>query len=303
MTIQSEDMAVFLAVVREGSFGRAAHSLLVSQPSVSERIARLERDVGAPLFHRSTRGATLTPAGDAFLPYAQRTVALLDDASSAVRALDAAPRLRVAVHSTFAHRVVPLVLEALGSLRRSIKIRDAHSDSIVAMLIDGASDLGFVVPCARPRALQFTPLPSDPIVAVTAPSHPLAGKEVGFEDLADTRLAFNRFGTGADEFVRRLGIAGIPEWRWTECSDAVTALHLAAEHEHVALVTRSLAEGSIRRSGTVALRLRGLPRWSVPLTLAYRRTDREDPAVCAVTSAVRRLGRRGRSAPAVSGSA
>ena len=71
----------------------------------------------------------------------EMVIKLLNDAlaTEVVRALDAAPQLRVAVHSTFAHRVVPLVLEALGSLRRCVKIRDAHSDSIVAMLIDGAA--------------------------------------------------------------------------------------------------------------------------------------------------------------------
>ncbi len=300
MTIQTDDMTLFLAVVREGSFGRAAHARLVSQPAVSERIARLERDAGARFFRRSTRGTTLTPAGEAFLPYAERTMALLEDAADAVRALDAAPRLRVAVHTTFAHRVVPMVLAALGSLHRSVKIRDAHSDHIIAMLIDGACDVGFVVPGARPRPLHFAPLPSDPVVAVVGPSHPLAGRQVAFEDLADTRIAFNRFGTGADEFVHRLGVAGIAEWRWTECSDAVTALHLAAAHDHVALVTRSLAELSARAEGTVALRLRGLPRWHVPLTLACRRTDREDPALRAITSAVSQTLRTShRSAPAV----
>ena len=100
MTIQTDDIAVFLAVVREGSFGRAASSLLVSQPAISDRVARLEHEVGASLFHRSTRGATLTPAGDAFVPYAERTIDLLDDAAATLHALDEAPRLRVAVHAT-----------------------------------------------------------------------------------------------------------------------------------------------------------------------------------------------------------
>ena len=87
MTIQTDDMAAFLAVVREGSFGRAASSLLVSQPAISDRMARLEREVGTSLFHRSTRGAALTPAGDAFLPYAERTVDLLEDAAATLQAL------------------------------------------------------------------------------------------------------------------------------------------------------------------------------------------------------------------------
>ena len=297
MTIQTEDITCFLAVVREGSFGRAASSLLVSQPAVSDRIARLERDAGAPLFRRSTRGVTLTPAGEAFVPYAVRTVELLDDAVTTIGALDEAPRFAVAVHTTFAHRAVDLVLGSLEPLRRSIKLRDAHSDTIVAMLLDGACDVGFIVPGTRPPALRFAALPPDPVVAVVASAHPLAGRPATFEELAEHRVAFNRFGSGAVEFVARLRASGVPESRWTECSDAVTALHLAAHHGHVAMVTASLVGGHAAGAGVVPLSVRRFPRWTMPLTLAYRHGDRDEPAVAAVRSAVARLGRGRRAAP------
>jgi DNA-binding transcriptional LysR family regulator len=291
MAIQTEDIAFFLAVVRDGSFGRAASSLFVSQPAVSERIARLEREAGAPLFSRSSRGATLTLAGEAFLPYAERTLDLLDDAVTTVQALDEAPRLRVAVHTTFAPRVVPLVLGALGTMHRSVKVRDAHSDTIIAMLIDRACDIGFVVPSARPGPLRFHPLPPDPVVAVVAPEHPLSGRVRTFAELAGHRVAFTRFGNGSEQFVERLRRAGVAEWNWTECSDAVTALHLAVRHGHVAMVTGSLADVHTRSGGVELLRLRPRPRWTMPLTLACRRGDEDDPALAAVRAAVARLAR------------
>jgi DNA-binding transcriptional LysR family regulator len=291
MDLQTNDMAAFLAVVREGSFGRAASSLLVSQPAISDRMARLERTAGAPLFVRTARGAALTPAGEAFLPYAERTLALLDDAVTTMRSLDEAPRFRVAVHTTFAHRVVPLVLGAIDSMRRSVQVRDAHSDAIVAMLLDGACDVGFVVPAARPRPLRFTSLPPDQVVAVVAPSHPLCGTNAGDNDLAGSRVAFNRFGTGADTFVERLRRAGVPSSDWTECSDAVTALHLAETEGHVAMVTKSLADARVSSHGVELLSLHPVVRWNMPLTLAHRRSDDAEPAVAAVRAAVSRLGR------------
>jgi DNA-binding transcriptional LysR family regulator len=295
MDIQTDDIAVFLAVVREGSFGRAASSLLVSQPAVSERIARLERATATSLFRRSARGATLTQAGEAFLPYAQRTVALLDDAVETVRSLDEAPRLRVAVHTTFAHRMVPLVLQSLATVRRSIKIRDAHSDAIIAMLMDGACDLGFVVAGARPRPLRFTSLPPDPVVPVVSPSDALVNRILAFTDLIGHRVAFNRFGDGAEQFVGRLRAAEVPEWDWTECSDAVTALHLAAFHAHVAFVPQSLAEVH-QKAGTVEfLRLRPRVHWNMPLTMACRASDAGDPAIAAVRAGIGRLLSRPRS--------
>ena len=64
MNPQTIDIEAFIEVVEKGSFGRAAGSMLVSQPSISDRIARLERAVGAGLFARRARGVVLTPAGE-----------------------------------------------------------------------------------------------------------------------------------------------------------------------------------------------------------------------------------------------
>ena len=292
MTIQTDDIAAFLAVVREGSFGRAASSLLVSQPAISDRMARLELEVGSRLFHRTTRGATLTPAGDAFVPYAERTIDLLDDASQTLHALDEAPRLRVTVHATFAHRVVPLVLRSLEGLHRSVKVRDAHSDAIITALLDGACDAGFIVPGARPRQLRFVTLPPDPVVAVVAPSHPLAGRSASMHNLTGHRVAFNRFGPGAAEFVDRLRKAGVPEWSWTECSDTITPLHLAIQDGHVAMVTKSLADVHTAHGAVSRLDLRPHLRWTVPLTYAYRSSDDADPGIAAIRAAVEGLPRR-----------
>jgi DNA-binding transcriptional LysR family regulator len=283
MAIETNDLAVFLAVVREGSFGRAASTMLVSQPAVSERIARLEREVGAELFTRGARGVALTPAGERLVPYASRARGLLDEAAEAVRAVDDAPPLRIAVHVTFAHRAVPLVLDAIGGLRRRIKVRDAHSDEIVVMLLDGVADIGFVLGGARPRPLRFIPLPADPVICVCAPDHPLAARRtVSLRALGDHRVALNRWGTGATAFLDRLRAAGAPEWRWTECSDAVTAMGLARHNDHVALVTTSIAADELEAHSLVRLQLRPEPRWSVPLVLVHRERDQLEPAVAAV---------------------
>ncbi len=288
MSLQTDDLAAFLAVAREGSFGRAASALLVSQPAVSERMARLEREVGSTLFVRGARGSTLSPAGERLLPYATRTLALLTEAAETVRAVDGAPRLRVAVHVTFAHRVVPLVLAALGAQRRRVTLRDAHSDEIIAMLLDGVADVGFVVPVARPRPLHFLALPSDPVLCVGSAAHSLARRRITLADLAhdEHRLAFNRWGDGAAAFVERLQAAGVPEWRWTECSDALTALELARTHHHIAFVPASVAAEPIGSGELVQLDLRPAPKWRMPLVLAHRVSDEGDPVIAALRAAV-----------------
>jgi DNA-binding transcriptional LysR family regulator len=293
MPIEAQDMVVFVTVVRDGSFGRAAASLMISQPAVSERVVRLERLVGATLFTRGNRGATLTPAGERLLPYAQRTIDLLDEAGNAVRSRDEPPRLRVGVHSTFAHRAVPIVVEAVDQLPRSLKFRDAHSEEIIAMLLDGVIDVGFVLPGTPPRGLRFVPLPPDPVVCVSSPDHVLAGRaSVPLAALADTYVALNAWGDQAAAFLAELERCDVGEWRWRECSDANTALRLARHHSHVAMVTESsaaddLAAGTLRR-----LALRPAPKWTVPLALAYRVGEQGDPAIAAIIGTVAAQERR-----------
>jgi DNA-binding transcriptional LysR family regulator len=82
-------MSYWLAVVEEGSFTRAALRMHVSQPSLSQQIRLLEREIGGELLERLPRSVRLTAAGKAFLPHAQTAVRAAERARHAARsALD-----------------------------------------------------------------------------------------------------------------------------------------------------------------------------------------------------------------------
>jgi DNA-binding transcriptional LysR family regulator len=70
--MQFQQLAYFVAVARTRHFTRAAELSRVAQPSLSKQIRSLERELGAPLFSRARGNITLTPAGEALLPLAQR---------------------------------------------------------------------------------------------------------------------------------------------------------------------------------------------------------------------------------------
>ncbi len=181
------------------------------------------------LFERGARGTSLTPAGSRFLPYAERVLDLLDEATREVHAVERARPLRIGVHTTFAHRAVPLVLDAIGQPPPKLTVRDAHSDQVIAMLLDGVIDVGFVLPGARPPQLRFVRLPADPVVPVCSPYHDLAGAHrLTLAALQDRAIALNRWGAGAELFTDQLLAAGVAEDQITECSDGVTVLRLAA---------------------------------------------------------------------------
>ena len=100
MTLDLRDLEVFLAVERQGSFSRAASELLVSQPAVSERIRHLERVVGTEVFERTTRGASLTPAGEQLLPFAKRCAAIAAGGAVPIGDFDVGPARGIGVERT-----------------------------------------------------------------------------------------------------------------------------------------------------------------------------------------------------------
>jgi DNA-binding transcriptional LysR family regulator len=265
----------------------------MTQPSVSERVAGLERSVGTALFQRTTRGATPTAAGTRFGGYAQRCVALADEAVAA--ALDEArtPWLRVAVHTTFAHRVVPIVVEVADQIACRLVVHDAHSDEVQHLVLDGRADVGFVLPGPLPRGLAELALAPDPVVCVTRPEHALARRRsVRVADLASSRVALNAWGGGADAFIRALEAARLPAASLRRVSDAGTAALLALAHGHVAVVTRSTVEADLTRGELVTLPVRDLGRWNVPLAATYRSARARERVVGAVLDAARRSAKR-----------
>jgi DNA-binding transcriptional LysR family regulator len=77
-------MEVVIAVAEEGGFSAAARRLHVVQSAVSGTVRTLERELGAPLFQRTTHRVSLTPAGQAFLPAARATLQAAEEARAAV---------------------------------------------------------------------------------------------------------------------------------------------------------------------------------------------------------------------------
>jgi DNA-binding transcriptional LysR family regulator len=294
MPLTSTDLHVFDAVVTAGSFGRAATALQLSQPAVSERIARMEAVLQVELFVRSPRGVIPTAAGELLVPFAKRQATLLDDAVDAARTTARIRRLVVAVHSTFTADIAPAVLDGLGGLERRIEFREAHSEQIVPLVAEGSADVGFVVPSTLPRGLIGHRLPDDPIVAVVAPTHPLApaaGRaRVRFDDLAGHLVAIASWGAGAATLHDLLAARrDAPQLRRV-VPDPRTALLLAGRHGHVAFVARSAARHEVLDGGLVELRIDEMPDWRLEVDVIHR-VGTSDEAVLRIVPRVLRPDR------------
>jgi DNA-binding transcriptional LysR family regulator len=85
----------FVAIAEEGSLGRAAERLHISQPPLTRQLRSLEDELGAPLFERTPKGVRLLPTGAAFLSHTRRILADLDAAVASVRQSSNEPEERL----------------------------------------------------------------------------------------------------------------------------------------------------------------------------------------------------------------
>ncbi|MFD9857940.1 LysR family transcriptional regulator [Streptomyces alboflavus] len=189
--MELQQMRYVVAVAETNSFTRAAERCLVVQSALSHQIARLEKELGARLFERTSRRVRLTPAGAAFLPAARQCLDAAERAAAEVAAAvgEVRGRLAVGLIPTVAAVDVP---GALRDFRRQypqvrISLRVGASDDLIEQVREGALDVAFLgLPTtARPQGVAAHELARDRLVAVVAPDHPLAGQaSVGLRRLA-----------------------------------------------------------------------------------------------------------------------
>jgi DNA-binding transcriptional LysR family regulator len=150
--VDTRQIRYFLAVVEHGGFGRAAAALNVAQPTMSQSVKSLERDLGTALFHRASHGVTLSAAGRAFLGPARVLIRDVAVAGEAVGGRPAHDVLEIVASAPLgAHPGAELVG---GFLRAhpgiSISLDRDTDDALLARVRDGVSELGLVhLPAAR----------------------------------------------------------------------------------------------------------------------------------------------------------
>jgi DNA-binding transcriptional LysR family regulator len=181
--MDQQQLATFDRIVRDGSFNRAARALNISQAAVSGRIQALESEIGGPLFARGGRGVTLTEAGESFLPYARRALALLTEGAEAARNAGTGRHGRVtvgAIDSITDGLLVPVVARYRAARPDvTVSVRTGHTPQILQELADGIVRLGLVTWEYVSGTVEVEALVRfrEPLVAVVAPGHPLASRD------------------------------------------------------------------------------------------------------------------------------
>lgn len=198
--MQLQQLRYFVAVAEARHFTHAAELVHVSQPSLSQQIRALEKELGAELFSRARGNIALTEAGEALLPLARRILADADTARHEVQELVQLRRGRVRLGATpsLCTGLLPDVLRAFHDRHPGIQllIDEGGSHDLVRRLARGALDLALVVlplPPASP-ALTTVELLREDLVVVSSAVSPAPRDPVQISDLRDQPLVMFRHG-------------------------------------------------------------------------------------------------------------
>ncbi|MFJ5271862.1 LysR family transcriptional regulator [Streptomyces sp. NPDC088358] len=200
--MQFQQLQYFVAVAETRHFTRAAELVHVAQPSLSQQIRSLERELGADLFLRARGNITLTDAGEALLPLARRILADADTARHEVQELAQlrSGRVRLGATPSVCTGLLPDVLRAFHDRYPGIRllIEEGGSHDLVRELARGALDLALVVlPLPTPSpALTTVELLREDLVVVSSPKSPAPGRgrTVRIPDLEGERMVMFRHG-------------------------------------------------------------------------------------------------------------
>lgn len=203
-------MRYVLAVAEHENFSLAAQVCHVGQPALSQQIAKLERELGVALFHRSSRGATLTQAGEEFVRRAREILQLSEALGSEMSFYAGLRRgmLNLGIITSLQCIDFGGLLSAFCASYPEISANIVQSGThdLVQQLVERKIDLAFLnrPVSGLPAGIEFQKLGEDHYHLAVSDDHPLAGREqVSLAELKHERFIFHQTGQVAAQLCLR----------------------------------------------------------------------------------------------------
>ncbi|TDD68460.1 LysR family transcriptional regulator [Jiangella aurantiaca] len=195
-------VTTFLAIVDNRGFGRAAELLHCSQPTVSNHVAALERELGASLLHRNRRPVELTQAGMAFLPHARALAREVEAARGSVAEVLGLRRgtVTLGAYASATAGYVPDLLESFHAQYPGVTVQllEARADDLARAALSGQIELMLrpTTPPLSEATFSSKPLWRERYQVVLHPAHPLAEQAgaLPLEALAEHELIMTGHG-------------------------------------------------------------------------------------------------------------
>ena len=208
-------LKLFIALAETGSFSQAAARMALTQSTVSQHVASMEREVETRLLDRTGKGAVMTAAGDLFLQHARRVVSEHDtllQAMAGFRGLQQA-RLLIGASNIPANYLIPRILEQLANKHPGIILNMFAGDSreILDSLASAEIELAVIGSRLPAKGVAFTSLASDLLFLVVGRGHPWHGiGHIVLDELTSEPIVLRESGSGSgDALHKALQAAGL----------------------------------------------------------------------------------------------
>ncbi len=253
-----QDLRQFVLIAEAGSLSQAAEQAHTAVSAMSARLKGLEESFGVQLMLRSSKGVSLTPAGQRLLAHARELLekVRLLESDMGDYAQQAKGLVRIAANTTAVTEYLP---EALVSVMRQhakldISLMEAVSAEVVRSVREGRADLGIFTPSLYTEDLQVLPFRSDFLVLITPQQHAWAQRaQIDFaQTLVADHVCLQRTAALFDFLTQRARDEGLA---------LRSRIHVAGFEAVARMVGQSVGVAIVPRSA--ALRLRGAHKLAV----------------------------------------
>ncbi|MBF4163269.1 LysR family transcriptional regulator [Nocardioides acrostichi] len=269
-------LTCFLAAYEHGSFTAAADELGYAQPSVSEQIRALEKSLGAQLFRRAGRGVVPTTVADTLRPYAERVLASVDAARSAVAGVTSFESGTIRFGMFGIARLyagaglIADVLDRYPGVR--VELVGQNSTEVAEDLRRGRLEAAMLaVPTIESEGLAVTPVAREELVYISAdPAHlaaPVTAHRLSLASLVMPETSYRTEDSTRQTLRRMLHGAGRNPSTRIEVEDLETAVELVGLGYADSVIPRGAAEQLLPRlapsAGFVSLRPRQFDTFAI----------------------------------------
>lgn len=302
--MNSESLLTFVTIHQASSFSAAADLLGRSQPAISRRIALLEDQLGVPVFERAAGGVTLSEAGRTLLPHAERVLAALRDATSAIQAMrtETAGSVSIVAVGTLAGTNLTAILKRFAANHAGIdlSIRTANSAEVSAVVRRGDASIGLRYLHDIAPDIVSEHIASERMAVVCAAEHRFANRRI--RSLADLRdetwfafpNAFEQRETFADNIFAQFQARGIGAIRWTPIDSLSAKKRLIEAGLGLALLPESAIEDELRARSLATIQVADFNAAN-PIYAVVRKGGYLSPATQSFLSLLRHSGLATRS--------
>ncbi|KOF57133.1 LysR family transcriptional regulator [Clostridium sp. DMHC 10] len=202
--MNEKKLRIFYEVSKELNMTKAAEKLYVSQPSISQAISDLEKDLGVKLFDRIGKKLYLTYEGDIFLNYTRRILNIYDEGIKVVKEMNTLKRgkLKIGASTTIGIYILPDIIGSFSKIYSNIDISliIENTENIVKLIEENQIDIAFVEGPTHSDEIKLEKFCDDELVFITAKNHPWTKtKKILKSDIANEKMILREKGSGTRE--------------------------------------------------------------------------------------------------------